>query len=134
MFYIFFGVQFVIYSILQAKGKTVQVFIISAITAAVIFGLSVALVPSLGLIGASIAISVSAIIGMAAAWHIARDYLKSLDRTGFYAKASLAALIPFVVILGLTTFWSHSVWTIIPYSIVGTLIFLACLYLLKVLN
>ena len=32
---------------------------------------------------------------MAAAWHIARDYLKSLDRTGFYAKASLAALIPF---------------------------------------
>ena len=55
VFYIFFGVQFVIYSILQAKGKTVQVFIISAITAAVIFGLSVALVPSLGLIGASIA-------------------------------------------------------------------------------
>jgi len=134
VFYVFFGVQFVIYSILQAKGNTVQVFVISAITAATIFGLSVALVPTLGLVGASIARSVSAIVGMAAAWYIAKDFLRSLDRTEFYAKASIAVLIPFVMILGLTTFWSHSVWTIFPYSLLGALVFVACLHLLKVLN
>ncbi len=134
VFYVFFGVQFVIYSILQAKGKTVEVFIISAITAAIILGLSVALVPELGLVGAAIARSVSAVVGMAAAWYIARGYLTKLDNTGFYVRASLASIIPFVVVLGLTTFSSHSVWTIVPYTLFGTLIFLGCLLGLKVLS
>ena len=134
IFYVFFALQFVIYSILQAKGNTIQVFFISVISAVTIYGLSVVLVPDLGLVGASIARSVSAITGMGAAWYLARDFLRSLDRKRFYIKASLAALIPFGVIWGLTTYLSHTVWTIFPYAPLGALIFLACLYVLKVLN
>jgi O-antigen/teichoic acid export membrane protein len=134
MFYVFFALQFVIYSILQAKGNTVQVFGISVISALTIYSLSVVLVPELGLVGASIARSVSAIAGMGVAWYIARDFLRSLDRSSFYLKASLAALIPFGAIWELTMHLSQAVWTIFPYALLAGLIFLADLYMLKVLN
>jgi stage V sporulation protein B len=134
IFYVFFAVQYVIYSILQAKGNTIQVFVISAITAATIFGLSVLLVPFLGLEGAAIARSVSAVVGMVVAWYIARNFLKNLDGTSFYLKTLVSCLIPFALDWSLTTFVSRSGWTIVPYTLLGAGIFLGCLRAFRVLN
>lgn len=134
VFYVFFAIQYVIYSILQARGGTFLVFVISAITAVTILGLSVALVPQLGLIGASIARSVSVVVGMITAWYTARDFLRNLDSPGFYAKASVSAIAPFTLLWGLTTFVSDKLWTIVPYTVIGTVLFLTLLHMLGVLT
>jgi len=134
VFYVFFAVQYVIYSILQAKGNTVLVLAISAISAVTIFGLSEILVPPFGLIGASVARSVSAIVGMIAACYLARDFLRKIDGSKFYVKALISSAIPFIVIWSLTTFVSDRDWTIIPYTAIGGLIFVACLLLTRVLT
>lgn len=134
VFYVFFAIQYVIYSVLQAKGSTFLVFVISAITALTILGLSIALVPKFGLIGASIARSVSAVVGMVAAWYIARDFLRNLDTSGFYAKASISAVVPFVVVWGLDRFVSDKLWTIVPYTAIGSVLFLALLQMMHVLS
>jgi O-antigen/teichoic acid export membrane protein len=134
VFYIAFAVQYVIYSILQAKGKTLQVFMISAVSAATIYGLSILLVPSAGLVGASVARSVSAIVGLIFACYIAKEFLKDLDRSNFYLRATISAAGPFVVVWSLTTFVSSKTWTIVPYTLIGAGMFLGCLFFLRVLN
>lgn len=134
VFYLFFAIQYVIYSILQAKGNTLQVFVITAITAGTIVGSSALLVPQFGLVGASIARSISAIVGMFAACYMARDFLRNLSETVFYSKAIVSAAVPFALDWGLTTFVSARAWTIIPYTIIGGAVFLALLYFLRVLS
>jgi len=132
--YIFLAVQTVIYSTLQATAKTFEVLIISVVAAATIFGLSLLLVPYFGLTGASIARSTSAIVGMVTACYVARGFLKKLDSPRFYLKALLSALIPFVLIWVLTTFVSSKAWTALPYTLIGSAIFVTCLYSFRVLN
>jgi len=134
IFYVFFAIQYVIYSILQAKGSTFLVFVISAMSAVTIFGLSILLVPQFGLVGASVARSVSVIVGMIAAWYIARDFLRNLDGLRFYVKASISAAVPFAVLWGLTRFVSAKLWTIAPYTVIGSILFLVLLQGLHVLN
>jgi O-antigen/teichoic acid export membrane protein len=134
IFYVFFAVQYVVYSILQAKGRTIQVFAISGFTAASIFGLSLVLVPQFGLVGAAVARSMTAIVGMVVALYIGRSFLSNLDKWTFYVKALLAAAIPFSVDFTLTSFVSDKSWTIVPFTLIGAGIFLACLSLFKVLN
>ena len=134
VFYLFFAVQFVIYSILQAKGHTIQVFLISAVTAGTIFGFSILLVPHFGLLGASVARSISAVVGMAAACYVARDFLHNLDESRFYSKVLISAVVPFVIDWVLTNYVSSKAWTIVPYTVLGGAIFLALLYFLRVLS
>lgn len=134
VFYVFFAIQYVIYSILQANGSTLQVFAISAVTAATIFLLSVVLVPQLGLVGASIARSASAIVGMIVACYLSRAFLKKLDTMSFYSRALVSSLIPFLVTWALTYFVSNKAWTILPYTLIGSVIFLGCLTGFRVLN
>jgi O-antigen/teichoic acid export membrane protein len=132
--YIFVAIQIVIYSTLQATAKTFEVLIISVVAAATIFGLSLLLVPYFGLTGASIARSTSAIVGMATACYAARSFLNKLDTPRFYLKALLSALIPFVLIWILTTFVSSKAWTALPYTLIGSAIFVTCLFSFRVLN
>lgn len=134
VFYLFFAVQYVIYSILQAKGNTVQVFFISAVSALAIFGLSEILVPHFGLVGASVARSISAVVGMVIACFIAREFLGGLDEMKFYAKAILSAALPFAVIWLMTERVSSAGWTVVPYTLLGGAMFFGFLVGLRVLN
>jgi len=132
--YIFLAVQTVIYSILQATGNTLEVLIIGVVAASTIFGLSLLLVPYFGITGASIARSTSAIVGMASACYVARGFLKKLDSSRFYLKAVWSALIPFVAVWCLTSFVSSNAWTVLPYTLIGSAIFVTCLFSFRVLN
>ena len=134
VFYVLLAIQIVIYSLLQATGNTFEVFLISAVTTVSIFGLSILLIPHFGLTGASMARSISAIVGMLTACYVARGFLKNLDSFGFYVKASLSAIIPFIVVWSLTRYVSSKAWTMLPYSLIGIAIFTACIFLLNVLS
>lgn len=134
IFYLFFGIQYVVYSILQANGSTLQVFLITAATAATIFVISEILVPHFGLLGASIARSLSVVVGVSIAAFFARSFLQKLDESIFYVKALVSSLIPFLAVWSLTNFVSSKAWTIAPYTLVGAMGLGACLYILRVLN
>jgi O-antigen/teichoic acid export membrane protein len=136
-FYSLRVVQAVIYSVLQALGRTLHVLMIIAASTAVEIGVSLLLVPQVGLLGAAVGRVMAASIGMFVAIYLARELLfvrRKQSQEGFYWKGLISSILPFLVILSLSTLLSHKVWTIVPYSIVGALLFLFCIQKFKVLN
>ena len=73
-------------------------------------------------------------MGAIVGFYFARRYLGNLDRTSFYFKGLIAALAPFVVTLGLSDYVSIRLISLVPYTFVYVLIFLACVKFLKLLN
>jgi O-antigen/teichoic acid export membrane protein len=96
--------------------------------------LSLALVPSLGLLGAALSKGLVALVGMAVGLYLARGYAKNHDSLKFYAKGFVSSLIPFVVVLALSNFYSHRTFTLVPYFLLGSLLFVISLKVMKVLT
>ena len=132
-FYLFLGIQTVIYPVLLALGRTTHALLITASATATEIGMSVILVPHIGLIGAAASRALSAGIGMIVSLYLARRFLK-LDSFGFYSKGIISAIIPFFVILCLSGFISHSVLTLLPYGAIAATLFFFCIRKLKVLS
>jgi O-antigen/teichoic acid export membrane protein len=132
--YIFCGVQSLMCSLLQAIGKTIRA-LISGIAAAVAdAGIAFLLVPGLGMIGGATSRSLEALVGMIVSIYFVRRYLRNLDAPNFYVKGIVASLIPFIPVFSLSLFVSSKTLTLIPYSIIGVAIFLACVKSFNLLN
>jgi len=134
LFYVFLAIQNILLVLLQAVGKTMMVIVVGIVTAVTDIGLAVLLVPHFGL-GGAVASRVAVYLGGAfVSIYLARSYMKNLDKSSFYLKGALAAGLPFVVILVLTSLVSSRVITLIPYAIVYAILFLACVKWFRLLS
>jgi len=134
LFYVFLAIQTVIFALLQATGSTREVFLINVVTTVVDLSISVTTVPHLGIMGAAIARDATAVLGMSVSIVAARRFIAKLDPSRFYLRALLCSLFPFFVIWTLSSYFSQGLLTIIPYSLIAALIFVASLRALRVLS
>jgi O-antigen/teichoic acid export membrane protein len=132
--YLFFGTQSVIYSLLQAIGKTLQVLIVGLIAATADIGLALLLVPQFGMLGGALSRTFEALAGMIVAFYFARRYLRNLDSGSFYAKSLTAAIVPSAMVFALSATLSDRTLTLVPYSLIWIAGFLACIKFLKILS
>lgn len=123
MFYVFFAVQTVAVSILQGVGKTGDVFIVGVFTSVVELGLALSLVPDLGLLGAAVSRATVMVIGCGVSLYFVRRYLSSSVSPPFLSKALLSAALPGAVIYSLTSLVSSRVATVVPYALLGVVLF-----------
>lgn len=133
-FYIFYGIQLILVVMFQAIGKTMYAMIVGVATAATDIGVSMVLVPRIGLLGAASAKVSVAIVGALIGFYLGRSFLKSLKEPGFYAKSMLSAVIPFSVTFALSYYVSIRLVTLIPYAFVFGAVFLFCLRLFRLLT
>ncbi len=133
-FYLFYGIQLILVVMFQAIGKTMYAMIVGLVTAATDIGVSVVLVPRIGLLGAASAKISVAIVGALLALYLGRSFLKGVSQFSFYAKAIVAAVIPFLVTYALSYYVSVRLVTLVPYAIVFGVILLLCFKLFKLLS
>jgi O-antigen/teichoic acid export membrane protein len=134
IFYFFYAVQSVAIFILQAVGKTREVLIVGIITALGEIGLSLSLVPGFGLAGAAASRVTIMAAGCALSLYFLRSYLKGSTRYSFLAKALLSSVVTAASVLALSTFVSNRVLSLLPYSVIGVLLYLGCARVLKLFN
>jgi stage V sporulation protein B len=134
VFYIFLAMQMILIVLFQAIGKTSYAMIIGLATAASDVGVSLLLVPNLGLLGAASGKVSVAVVGAVVGIYLARKYLQNLDKKEFYLKCFVTAVIPFAVTLELSRYYSERTITLIPYALVFAGIFLACVKGFKLLS
>ena len=134
IFYLFLAVQTTASYVLQAVGKTRAVLVIGLVTALGEIGLSVSLVPFLGLAGAAISRVTVFAVGCAVSLYFIRPYLKGAVNFSFLAKASVSAGAPAVVVYGLSYAVAGRVLTLVPYTILGVLLFFGVARVLKLFS
>lgn len=134
VFYLFFAVQTVSIYVLQGVGRTRQVLLTGLVTAVGEVGLSVSLVPGLGLAGAAISRVTVFALGCTVSLYFLRPYLKGALGVGFLAKALVSAGVPGVVVFALSSVVSDRILTLLPYTVVGLLLFLGCARALKLFS
>jgi O-antigen/teichoic acid export membrane protein len=131
---LFTGLALALFALLQAIGRTVQVLVSGAVVATADLALSLVLVPHLGIIGAATSKALVAIISTSLGIYFARKYLNNLDSSSFYVKSIVASSVPFVVILILSDLVSSRALTIVPYTLLGVLLFVLCLRVLRLIT
>jgi O-antigen/teichoic acid export membrane protein len=132
--YLFLAIQMILGVLFQATGRTVYAMIIGLTSAASDIGVSILLVPHLGLLGAASAKVSVALVGASVGIYLAKRYMRMLDRASFYFKGLVASVIPFLVTFLLSSYVSVRVLTLFPYTLVFVVLFLVCLKGLKVLS
>lgn len=132
--YIFVGIQLIIFTLLQATGRTFQALSIASVSAFTDVMSSIILIPSYGLIGAALTKVLVGFLGMLIAFYYVRADLKQLDPRSFYLKGIICSAIPFIVVLSLSLFVSSRTISIFPYTIVGTILFIGCVKATKILT
>jgi O-antigen/teichoic acid export membrane protein len=133
-FYIFYAVQAISIYVLQGVGKTRQVLIVGIITALGELGMSVALVPGLGLAGAAYSRVTIMAVGAAISLYFMKDYLKGASNLSFLSRAILSSAVPAAAVFALSTFVSNRILTLLPYTILGVLLYLGCARALRLLT
>lgn len=134
LFYIFFAVQTVAIYVLQGVGRTRQVLAIGLFTAIGEIGLSVSLVPDLGLAGAAASRVVVFLVGCTASLYFMRPFLKGAFDFNFLTKAVISAGVPSVIVYALSSMVSNRTLTLVPYTILGLVLFFGCARVLKLLS
>jgi O-antigen/teichoic acid export membrane protein len=134
VFYIFYAVQAISIYVLQGVGKTKQVLIIGVITALGELGMSISLVPSLGLAGAAYSRVTIMVVGAAISLYFMRGYLKGATSLNFLSKALLSSAVPAAVVFALSTLVSNRILTLLPYTVLGVLLYLGCARAFKLLS
>ena len=134
VFYLFLAVQTIATYVLQGVGKTRAVLVIGLITALAEIGLSVTLVPVVGLAGAAISRVTIFTFGCAVSLYFIRPYLKGVINLGFLAKALVSAGVPAVVVYALSLVVASRVLTLVPYTLLGLLLFFGCARVLRLFS
>jgi O-antigen/teichoic acid export membrane protein len=134
MTYAFYAMMTVAYYLLQAIGRPFEAMVVGGLSAAADVGLSLVLVPQLGLLGAALSKGLVALIGMGLALYFARDYLQNLDKMGFYAKGIVCSLVPFVVSYTLSAVLSTRVTSLVPYALLSGVAFIAAIKFFRVVS
>jgi O-antigen/teichoic acid export membrane protein len=133
-FYILVAVQAVAVSVLQGVGRTRQVLITGVIAALGELGLSVSLVPGVGLAGAALSRVVAMAAGCGVSLYFIRNYLKGAKGYSFFARALVASVIPALGVLVPSALISNRVVTLLPYSLLALALYLVCVKSLKLLG
>ena len=134
LFYVFLAIQNILLVLLQAIGKTMGVIVVGIVTAVTDIGLALILVPHFGLSGAVTSRVAVYVDGAIVSIYLARVYMKNLDSPSFYIKAVIAAGLPFLLVLMLSTFVSARVLTLIPYVILYAALFLVFVKAFRLLS
>lgn len=134
LFYVFLAVQTIAIYVLQGVGRTREVLVIGLITALGEIGLSVSLVPILGLTGAAISRVVIMVAGCAISLVFMRAYLKGAINYSFLAKALASSGVPAVVVFMLSSMLSARLISLLPYTIIGAVLFFGCARVLRLLS
>ena len=132
--YFFFGMQSIVYSLLQATGHSVQALVSGIAASLADVGLALLLVPSLGMVGGATSRALEALIGMSVSIYFVRRYLRNPDSQAFYLKGIVASVIPFAAVFCLSSYVSSRTITLIPYSVIGIVTFLVCIKTMKLLS
>jgi hypothetical protein len=82
--------------------------------------------PGYGLVGAAASRVTVMIVGAALAAYFTRNYLRGFKDYLFLAKALLSSAVPAVVVFGLSTLVSSRTITLLPYALIGIVLFLGC--------
>ena len=110
---------------------TRNVLVIGILTALSEIGLSISLVPALGLAGAAISrVSVFS-VGCAISLYYIRPYLMGTRTLGFLTKVVVSGGVPGVVVFVLSSTVSDRVLSLLPYTALGLLLFFGCARVLK---
>lgn len=133
-FYLFVAVQSVAIYVLQGVGRTREVLVVGLITALSDIGLSVSLVPSLGLAGAAVSRVVVMAAGCFISLYFIRGYLKGAINYGFFAKALVSSGVPAAVVFMLSSMLSARLISLLPYTILGLALFFGCARALRLLS
>jgi O-antigen/teichoic acid export membrane protein len=134
VFYVFVAIQTVLLYLLQGVGRTTGVIIIGVIAAATDIGVALLLVPHFGLAGAVSSKVAVSLDGAAVAIYVCRSYMQKMDGWTFYAKAAISSALPFVAVLLLSEYYSSRLITLVPYAVIFSGIYLACIKLLQLLT
>lgn len=134
VFYLFLAIQTVFVVLFQAIGKTMYVLLIGLATVATDVSVSILLVPRLGLLGAASAKISVGLVGALLGFYLARNYLQKLDHASFYLKCLITAVIPLIPTLALSHYLSIRTITLVPYAIVYSAAFIACLKIFNLLS
>jgi O-antigen/teichoic acid export membrane protein len=134
LFYFFPAIQAIAIYILQAVGKTREVLIVGLITSIGQIGLSVALVPNLGLAGAAVSRVIVISGGCFFSLYLMREYLKGAVNLRFFSLALASAAPPATVVFLLSTFVSNRIITLVPYTLFAAALFLASARVLHLLT
>jgi O-antigen/teichoic acid export membrane protein len=125
-FFLFIAMQGIPTSLLLSTGRTTQVMLIGIVTVVLDLTLSLSLVPSFGLLGATTSRILVDIAGFLMAVYLIRSYLAGVADVVFYAKVLIMSFIMLAVLYSLSTFVSNGTATLIPYAIVGGAILFLC--------
>lgn len=134
LFYVFVAVQTILLYLLQGVGRTSEVIAIGAVAATTDIGVALILVPHFGLAGAVTSKVAVALDGAAISLYFCREYLGTLDKWGFYAKAAVASFIPFIAVFALSSVVSSRLITLVPYAVIFSILYLGCLRGLRVVT
>ena len=126
VFFLFVAMQGILTSLLLSTGKTTQVMMLGAVTVLLDVVLSMALVPSFGLLGAATSRILVDVAGFLVALYLTRSYISGVADFGFHAKVLVSSFIMLVVLASLSAFVSDRTMTILPYALVGMGIMLIC--------
>ena len=133
LFYAFAAVETISLFVLQGVGKTRHVLAVGVVAALGEIGLSVSLVPSLGLAGAAYSRVAVEVAGCLLSLYFLRAYLPRVN-FGFAGKALLSSAIPAVAVYLPSVDFSSRVITIVPYTVIGIALFVVCARALKLLS
>lgn len=134
LMYVFTGVQSVIIYILQGVSRTRQVLIVGAVTAVGEVLLSASLVPGYGLAGAAYSRVAMFVVGCGLSLYFIRDYLPRPFDLRFIAKALAASVVPAFAVYVPSVAISSRLVTIVPYTLLGVALFVACAKALRLLS
>ncbi len=133
-FFLFVAMQGILTSLLLSTGKTTQVMLIGIVTVVLDLALSVALVPSFGLLGAATSRTLVDVAGFLMALYLTRSYLKGVTDFWFQVKLIASSLVMLGVLFGMSKFISNRALTLIPYSLIGVAVLLLCVRGLRLLT
>ena len=134
LFYAFSAIQVVAISILQGVKRTKAVLLAGTVTALGEVALSVLLVPSYGLAGAAYSRVTMFVVGSGLTLYLIRRYLPRPFDFRFLGKALILGAVPSIPVYLLSAFVSDRTLTLVPYALLGALLFIGCARTLKVIT
>jgi len=128
------SIQGVFTSLLQALGRTLLIMIIGLLSVLTVTVISVLLIPIYGITGAALGNALLGVSGIGIPLIFTRKYVRGVGQFGFYSKVLVSSLLSFVTMSELANRISSSPFTILPYTVIGTGIFLILLRAFRTLN
>ena len=124
VFFFLVAMQGILTSLLLSTGKTVQVMIIGAATVVLDIALSVALVPSFGILGATVSRILVDVAGLGVALYLTREFIGGAIDFRFEGKVLVTSVLIFLTLYALSALISFRPATLLPYSIVAGAVFI----------